>query len=169
MTLNLESSETVKYGHESHGTWNQEWLCWPQFTRPHLILNLQCGGTGSSEMMQLWNYLEPEEGEIAIADLQLPKNLTPNMGCQINSSCNQVFSLFTFCLQTISQLHYLNFLLSSSMSSNLLHTNLFTYIKKLMAPDFQHGGAEGNELMQLWSHLDPEDFKGLHGKQKNSA
>jgi hypothetical protein len=26
--IQTESHETVKQGHESRGTWKQEWLCW---------------------------------------------------------------------------------------------------------------------------------------------
>jgi hypothetical protein len=45
------------------------------------------------------------------------------------------------------------------MFSNPLHAELFTYIKKLIAPNLQHGGTEGNELMWLWSNLDLEEYK----------
>jgi hypothetical protein len=45
------------------------------------------------------------------------------------------------------------------MSSNPLHTELFTYIIKLIEPNLQHRGAEGNELMRLWSHMDLEECK----------
>jgi hypothetical protein len=91
--------------------------------------------------------------KIAIVELQLPKNLTPSMGHQIN--------YFTLHLLSPNDLTVASptFPLSCLLSSCLLHTNLFTYIKKLMAPNLRHGDAEGNELMQLWSHLDPEECK----------